>query len=415
MTARGRACHSRHVPDPPGPLTPLLSSGPSYEGAVATFFSLAPGALDLERSDHYNLAVHVGRPHRLWERRDGVVRYGAHKRGDVVVVAAGERRVSSWDRASSFVGIQLTAKLVDAVAEGQGINPVRIDIVGAFSARDLRLEQLAFVLLHELLAGLPSGRVYGETVAACIAARLIEGYSHDSRRTRPRARGGLSPATVGRALDFIHGSLAGAIALSDLARLADLSPFHFAREFRVATGVPPHAYVLRARVEEATRLILSGRVTCAEAAALVGFSSQGHLTRHMRRLLGVTPGHLRASTRLRSLPLSAAGLQLRRRPHRLHDEHVGQTLQEKYGRRPRIVELGKDERDRRSYERIGCRGISGEHDDVGRLPEEWRGSACELEERGHDRRRCATTADPSRSRRWAHPGAVAHRRRHTRT
>jgi len=48
---------------------------------------------------------------------------------------------------------------------------------------------------------------------------------------------------------------------------------------------------VRARVDEAIRLILGG-ARVSDAAARAGFSSQGHLTRHMRRLVGITPGTL---------------------------------------------------------------------------------------------------------------------------
>ena len=74
--------------------------------------------------------------------------------------------------------------------------------------------------------------------------------------------------------------------------MAGLSPFHFARQFKEATGHPPHDYLVRLRVDRARELILRhGRDwTMATVAAESGFADQSHLARHFKRVLGVTPG-----------------------------------------------------------------------------------------------------------------------------
>ena len=73
--------------------------------------------------------------------------------------------------------------------------------------------------------------------------------------------------------------------------VAGRSPYHFIRLFRSATGTTPRQYVIRRRVERARELLVGGS-GIAEAAARVGFSSQSHLHRHVRKLLGLTPGEL---------------------------------------------------------------------------------------------------------------------------
>ncbi|WP_345711050.1 helix-turn-helix transcriptional regulator, partial [Kineococcus glutinatus] len=73
-----------------------------------------------------------------------------------------------------------------------------------------------------------------------------------------------------------------------------VSPFHFARLFRVATGCSPHQHVLRRRVERARELVVGTAVPLAQVAARCGFADQSHLTRALRRELGVTPAALRA-------------------------------------------------------------------------------------------------------------------------
>jgi AraC family transcriptional regulator len=83
-----------------------------------------------------------------------------------------------------------------------------------------------------------------------------------------------------------------------LAAVAHLSPYHFARQFRAATGLPPHQFVIARRVERAKQLLQGGDFTLAQVAARAGFSNQSVFTQHFKRLVGVTPGRFRTPTRI---------------------------------------------------------------------------------------------------------------------
>jgi len=72
-----------------------------------------------------------------------------------------------------------------------------------------------------------------------------------------------------------------------------MSPYHFARSFKAATGLSPHQYVVHRRVERAKALLADTGLTIAEVARAVGFSNHSHLASHVRRLLGVSPRALR--------------------------------------------------------------------------------------------------------------------------
>ena len=81
-----------------------------------------------------------------------------------------------------------------------------------------------------------------------------------------------------------------------MAALVRLSTYYFARQFRRATGLPPHQYVVARRVERAKQLLQTGSdLSLAEVGAHAGFSDQSQFAYHFKRLVGVTPGQFRMS------------------------------------------------------------------------------------------------------------------------
>jgi AraC family transcriptional regulator len=129
--------------------------------------------------------------------------------------------------------------------------------------------------------------LFGESLVAAMVARLS---NLDPRPPRNHRRLGLSARQLSMVTDFIHGNLARQIRLSELAKLADLSPSQFGRAFKISTGRTPHLWHLDARIESAKRLLADRRVSLAEIALDTGFSEQSHFTRAFRAAAGVSPG-----------------------------------------------------------------------------------------------------------------------------
>jgi len=101
-----------------------------------------------------------------------------------------------------------------------------------------------------------------------------------------------SVATAVRAAELVrqsvHCDVTATGELSALAHRANVSRFQALRKFKLRYGLPPHAYQLSVRVALAQKALREGQLP-AEVAALYGFFDQSHLTRHFKRLLGVTP------------------------------------------------------------------------------------------------------------------------------
>ncbi len=92
-----------------------------------------------------------------------------------------------------------------------------------------------------------------------------------------------------RVADYVDSHLSNKITLSDLAAVAGLSRMHFASQFRMATGLRPHEYLVRRRVERAQELLATSGMPLVEVALEVGFKTQAHFTTVFTRVVGKTP------------------------------------------------------------------------------------------------------------------------------
>ncbi len=127
-----------------------------------------------------------------------------------------------------------------------------------------------------------------EPLAAQSAAlRLVEGVlARFAGATGPAARS--APHAVRRMTDFIEAHLGRSITLDVLASVGGLRRRHTIELFQQTYGVPPHRYLIVARIEAVKTLLRSG-VTPAHAASACGFADQSHMSRHFRSIVGTTP------------------------------------------------------------------------------------------------------------------------------
>ncbi len=114
---------------------------------------------------------------------------------------------------------------------------------------------------------------------------------------RPPARGGLPPGTMRRVREHVELHLSESMDLAELAAVAGLSMYHFARAFKQSTGVTPHHYLVHRRIERAREMLARSELPLSDIALAAGFSDQSHLARHFRQMLGMTPGQFRWSQR----------------------------------------------------------------------------------------------------------------------
>jgi AraC family transcriptional regulator len=125
--------------------------------------------------------------------------------------------------------------------------------------------------------------------ASSILQSEIERHSR-AKSARPSALAAWQIACV-RA--FIDENLHRTIHAKDLSAVAQRSTSHFSRSFKQAFGEPPHAYVVRRRLERACHLMITSSASLSEIALSVGFSDQTHLSRLFRQAFGQSPSSWR--------------------------------------------------------------------------------------------------------------------------
>ncbi|MCM1968811.1 AraC family transcriptional regulator [Streptomyces sp. G1] len=142
--------------------------------------------------------------------------------------------------------------------------------------------------LHTALAR-PGEELEAESRLTLVGERLQEHL-----RARPEDTRRADPVLARRLRELLDSRVVEGVSLQEAAGLLDAHPTHLVRAFSSAYGIAPHQYLTSRRVDRARRLLLAG-ARPADVAPGAGFYDQAHLSRHFRRLVGVSPGRYRDS------------------------------------------------------------------------------------------------------------------------
>jgi AraC-like DNA-binding protein len=150
---------------------------------------------------------------------------------------------------------------------------------------DHRWATNSILFLHKSIAQ-GASTLESESRLLWTLTQLIKRYADISSTEQPL---GKEKKAIQQARHYIDEYFAQGITLNQLAQQVALSPYYLLRVFHAEVGMPPYAYLESVRIRHAQRLIETGK-PLAEVAMEVGFSSQSHLTRQFKKIIGVTPG-----------------------------------------------------------------------------------------------------------------------------
>jgi AraC family transcriptional regulator len=209
--------------------------------------------------------------------------------GGVCVIPSGQPFAATLEGEAEFLAVYLDPSLVlRAAAEDAPASGGMVEVIEKTSPDDSLVLSIGQALLAELEADAPGGRLYAESLANVLAVHLLRHYTAAGGDMR-RYIGGLSGQRLRRVLAFVAANYEHDLSLDELATEAGMSTFHFAREFKRATGTTPHQHLMKFRVEHAKSLLAEGKMPLAEVGLRSGFSHQSHFTRLFRKLTGTTP------------------------------------------------------------------------------------------------------------------------------
>jgi AraC family transcriptional regulator len=175
-----------------------------------------------------------------------------------------------------------------SAASAPGASPLRPSI----GARDPFAAHVLLALAAEARASGRGGSLAAEALGAALVAHL-----HGSRPSAHGAGAALAGARLRRVVEHVCEHLAAPLPLRALAEVAGMEVFRFVRAFKQATGLPPHRYLLLARVERAKALLADPGLSISDVALRAGFATPSHFSTVFRRVTSATPRAWRAALR----------------------------------------------------------------------------------------------------------------------
>ena len=244
------------------------------------------GEIAFDVTDFLALDIELSAPYSLeWKRGVGFERSWITP--DSVCVLPPRSSVHlRWPIPIDFLTVRLSTSLLQEIAAAMGLKslPEFAQMHGQIAPQ---IAHLGRAIAAEKSAGSPGGTLLAQSLSTALAASAL---THFAKAKVPptNAHHSLGARRFARVCDFIQAHLDADLSLEELAQIAGLSAFHFARLFKAETGLTPHRYVTNARLERAMSLLQSGHAP-TQVAARCGFCDQSHLARHLKARYGLTP------------------------------------------------------------------------------------------------------------------------------
>ncbi|BCM92685.1 virulence regulon transcriptional activator VirF [Abditibacteriota bacterium] len=246
---------------------------------------------------HFAIDIHLSKPYSLEWKRRGTYERTWMVQSNLCLSPANEPISMRWRDTLELLSVHLEPSLISKTAEAMGLRG-QFEIPERHGDTDTQVEHICRALWVESEAGYPTGRIFSDSLSTALASRLLKNYG--VQRPKSESEAHLSPRSWKAVRNFIEEHLDQNIGLEELAQVAGLSSYYFARCFKATVGLSPHQYIIERRIERARHLLSNSSLSIAHIALQCGFSDQSHLTRHMKRLMGVTPAAFITSSKIGS-------------------------------------------------------------------------------------------------------------------
>ncbi|BDG70519.1 helix-turn-helix domain-containing protein [Roseomonas fluvialis] len=243
----------------------------------------------------YTLALNERGAGRMWFDIGCGRRELAFVPGQLVLKPPGVATSFGADQPHQKCFVSLPAGMVDGVLAESGAVVRDFDALHADAFRAPAAARILDLLWSEAAPDSAHGRIIAEGAMLALIGVLM-GLAGQPQPRRG-GQGALSALRVARVRDWVMTHLGEPFGLADLAAVACLSPYHFSRSFKAATGLSPRAFAQACRIERARHLLVETQMPVATIAQVCGFSDQSHLTTSFVRVTGTTPARFRREQR----------------------------------------------------------------------------------------------------------------------
>jgi AraC family transcriptional regulator len=259
-----------------------------WEGVRVGHYRVRPGEMPKRvQKNHHVFVPLAGSVTIEGETEDGTPMIRSPSVGQISVTPAGVRYSANWQEELEYVIVNLSQEFIArATVDFQANTDARI--VGVCGPQDHLIRSIGQALAAELDSGQPNGKLYAESLVNALAVHLLRHYSTDSV-VADLQFGGLPAHRLRRVTEFIDENLENDLSLAEIAQAADLSPYHFARSFKQATGMTPIQFLMQRRIEYAKFMLTESELPIVEVGLSAGFKNQSHFTTLFRKFTTMTP------------------------------------------------------------------------------------------------------------------------------
>lgn len=266
----------------------IFAKSLSWPGVKVGHGRMLPGEATNKQLDRHHIFIPLaGSYEASMVMVGGLVAHKTRTVGQASIVPVGQQYSAYWKEEFEDLGIHLDPDYVARQA-GELVQSDRIDFISDCEVGDPLVHQIGRSLAAEVDAGAPAGVIYAESLVNTLVAHMLRHYSTAGERFQHQL-GGLPKHKLRRVTEFIEENLEHDLTLAEIADVAELSPFHFARSFKQTTGSTPIQFLTQRRIDLAKRLLAESALPIVEIGLRAGFKNQSHFTTLFRKITAMTP------------------------------------------------------------------------------------------------------------------------------
>jgi AraC family transcriptional regulator len=234
------------------------------------------------------IIVRQGSGTGLYQRHGNASQWRRWETGEVVILPAHTPSFWRTEQGRDNLHLDLSPQWLQRV---HGEDAPHLALRSCFGTRDPVLQQLVHVLMLALGDNSALHSAFADGIATSVAVHLLEHYRAPASRSERSTP--LSARQLQHVADFVNAHIGQPLTPATLAQEVRLSVFHFSRCLKFSSGLTPHQFVLRIRMERAREMLSNTRMPVSEIACTLGFSSASYFSQAFAKHWGVTPLQMR--------------------------------------------------------------------------------------------------------------------------